>query len=101
MGAYPCCDDGFRDAPITTRHQTTLARSCLRGAGWLVPGAIMALMPKCPACLAAYVALWTGIGLSVATATFARTLLLGLCVTSLAYLVLKRTLAWARRRRAL
>jgi len=47
-------------------------------------------MPKCPACLAAYVALWTGLGLSFTTATWIRWTLLLMGVASLLFLFVKR-----------
>jgi hypothetical protein len=46
-------------------------------------------MPKCPVCLAAYVALWTGLGLSFSTATYLRWGLLFVCVATLFFLIVK------------
>jgi hypothetical protein len=56
-------------------------------------------MPKCPACLAAYVAVWTGLGLSLTTATWLRGALLFACVASLLFVFVKQVnpVGFARR----
>ncbi|MBA3484465.1 MAG: hypothetical protein H0T51_21900 [Pirellulales bacterium] len=63
------------------------AQRCAGIAQWIVPSAVLALMPKCPACVAAYAALATGIGISLPAATFIRTTLGVLCVASLVVLL--------------
>ena len=54
-------------------------------AGWVLPAATLALLPKCPLCVAAYLALATGIGLSLQAATCLRATLVGLCVAALLF----------------
>ncbi len=53
---------------------------------------VWALMPKCPMCVAAYVALWTGLGLSLAAAAYLRWSLLLVSAAVLVYLIMKRRL---------
>jgi hypothetical protein len=62
------------------------ARSCCRQAtGWLAPGVGLALIPKCPACVAAYVAAITGAGISIPMAARLRLGLLILCTSALIF----------------
>jgi len=94
MGVMRCCDDESESVHETTTvgARPTFARRVREFARWLVPAAGLALIPKCPACLAAYLAIGTGIGVSVPTATYLRMFLLITFVASLSYLAVKRVL---------
>jgi hypothetical protein len=79
-----CC------VPASHWKTPTRARRVREIFAWILPSAIVVLVPKCPACLAAYVTLGTGIGLSLSTATYLRWVLLFLCVASLLFLIVER-----------
>ena len=94
MNTRFCCDIAPSDsrskpfgAPATrgAPNPPTFARRCLDIASWFVPSAILTLLPKCPACLAAYVAVGTGVGLSFSAATHLRASLMMLCIALLLY----------------
>ena len=70
-------------------------RPSLGLVGWLAPAAVLALMPKCPACLAAYVAIGTGLALSASAASHLRTTTVVLCIGSMAYLGVRAALRLA------
>jgi hypothetical protein len=59
-------------------------------AGVVLPAAVLALVPKCPVCLAAYALAATGIGLSVTAAAYARAALIAASVAMLLYVVWRR-----------
>ncbi|WP_298739671.1 hypothetical protein [uncultured Chitinophaga sp.] len=71
-------------------QKPSLLKRLGNGIRWMLPGAILILIPKCPMCLAAYIALGTGIGLSVTTAQYLRTGLIAGCILSLAYMLVKQ-----------
>jgi len=57
-----------------------------RIASGIVSGLVLALLPKCPVCLAAYLAMLTGLGVSVAAAAIIKTSLASLCLLILLWL---------------
>lgn len=69
-------------------------RRVARVAGWVMPGTMLALMPKCPACLAAYIALATGLGISISAAAVLRSSLIVVCVVALVVLSLRLVRRW-------
>ncbi len=70
-------------------HPSSFLRRSLDLTAKVIPVAILAVLPKCPACLAAYVAIGTGIGLSLTTATYLRLSLIVACVATLIFFVVK------------
>jgi hypothetical protein len=98
MSAHRCCGASAGISEIgmlaakpvdCVPHRRTVAGRLMEIARWAVPGAILAFLPKCPACLAVYVAIGTGVGISVSTATLMRTLLVSVCLASLIYLAIR------------
>jgi hypothetical protein len=55
-------------------------------AAWALPSVALALVPKCPMCVAAYLAIGGGLGVSLTTAAHLRTALVWLCWSTLALL---------------
>lgn len=92
-----CCQTATRGHDHHPRPASRWRRT--RGAaGWIVPGITLVLIPKCPVCLAAYVALATGIGLSLPVAAFLRMTLLIVCVSALALVAASKLRRfWLRR----
>jgi hypothetical protein len=89
MNNHHCCQIETR-ADDNDRRSASRLRRGGEIAGWIVPSAMLALLPKCPICVAAYVALATGIGISLPTATYLRAMLVVLCATSLVFITARR-----------
>lgn len=64
-----------------------LARRPRGAAAWALPTIALALIPKCPMCIVAYLAIGGGLGVSFTTAAHLRTALVWLCWSVLALLV--------------
>ena len=89
VSARDCCQIKMR-AGDSGRRPASRWRGAGEIVGWLVPSAALALLPKCPACLIGYVALATGLGISMSTAAHLRTFLVILCVSSLVIVAARR-----------
>jgi hypothetical protein len=64
-----------------------------------VPGVILAAVPKCPVCVAGYVALFTGCGISLAAAGALRWFVISICVGTLVLLATRfMGRKWVRRK---
>jgi len=89
-----CCSDGEpASSAITPRTPDIAATSWpARVAAfmqWALPLTTLALVPKCPGCVAGYVLLLTGMGISFTAATAMRWSLIAVSVSALAYLAFR------------
>ena len=92
MNPLHCCDRKPRADHEAPQQKTWLGRM-RAAAGWIIPGAVLALMPKCPICLAAYVALGTGFTMSYSSAHILMRVLTVLCIGILALCVVRRVVS--------
>ena len=95
-----CC----QAAAVPETPLTADAASCsstrnrsLSVLGWILPATVLALMPKCPVCVAAYAAALTGIGLSLPAASYLRTTAIAISVASLLAMSVIYVMAFHRR----
>jgi hypothetical protein len=85
-GAEPGRDAGLAESGVPPY------RRLLNFVGWIVPTAILALIPKCPACLAGYAVLGTSVGFSLSAFGQLRLALIVVCLVSLSYVGTKAVL---------
>jgi hypothetical protein len=85
-GAEPGRDAGLAESGVPA------SRRWFNFIGWIVPTAILALIPKCPACVAGYAVIGTGVGFSLSAFAQLRLALIGLCLVSLSYVGIKAVL---------
>jgi hypothetical protein len=80
-------------------EESQVTRRTRGAAAWALPSVALALVPKCPMCVAAYLAIGSGLGVSLTTAAHLRTALVWLCWSTLALLVARLVARiWTRHR---
>jgi hypothetical protein len=79
VNAHACC------TPRSEGRATTLRRG-LWSSTCLLPAALLALAPKCPVCLAAYLTLVSGVGITATAAEHVRTVGAGLAAAGVIFL---------------
>ncbi len=89
MNTHCCSGAGFTDRLPDVKDEPPprrLVQRAIQSAGCAVPGLLWLLLPKCPMCLAAWIAMVTGAGLSPFVAERLQALSFVLCLCPAAYL---------------
>jgi uncharacterized membrane protein len=68
-------------------------------AAWALPSIVLALLPKCPLCIVAYLAIGGSLGMSLTSATHLRTALVWLCWSALGLLAVRLMMRFGHRTR--
>jgi hypothetical protein len=85
--------------------QCCAARRLSKGAAAILPAAIVALLPKCPLCLAAWLTAATGVGFSASGAAWVRAGVVALWIGALGVMAWRRLfehkgeMVWQRAKR--
>jgi hypothetical protein len=91
-----CC----QGEPASPGGRATGPRRRLGASGSVLSAAVLILLPKCPACLAAYLAAGAGIGVTLSTASHLRTALVILCLACLSWVAGRHGVRWVARLQA-
>ena len=85
-----CCADETKKiangSTVAAQASASSGRRLHEAARWTLAATGFAVLPKCPACLAAYIALGTGVGISLGAATYLRMFLIAAGALSLVFL---------------
>ena len=85
-----CCEPQPADYHRSTARYWRRWRSAGSCVG---SGAMLLLLPKCPVCIAAYLAVWTGVAIAAPIAGHLRFAMAAIFVLSLAFLLARRLMA--------
>src|SRR5262245_14727551 len=92
-----CCQRVETSNPVEAWERGLQWKRSTSLLGWVLPTAVLTLVPKCPVCVAAYVAVFTGIGLSITAATYLRTAVIVVAVAILCAMCVRQVIAHGRR----
>lgn len=84
-----CCSQSEAQRADPPSSPSRARRGLVGLVQWAIPVTVLALVPKCPACVAAYVLLFTGFGLSLPAAAAMRWTLISLSAAAITLLVIR------------